>query len=61
MHTYYITNAKTELKFAYNDLNDDQFQTAMQEALYEAKHNDEFGSDGSDESDEFDEFDEYDE
>ena len=60
MHTHYITNAKTELKFAYSDLNDEQFQ---QEALYDAKHNDkssEFNNDEFDESDEIDEFDEQD-
>lgn len=63
LHTYYITNAKTELKFAYNDLNEEQFEAAMQGALFDAKNQgDEFyESDESNEADESDDEDDEDE
>ncbi|CAB4436225.1 unnamed protein product [Rhizophagus irregularis] len=33
LHTYYITNAKSELKFAYNTLSEDQFQNEVRETF----------------------------
>ena len=33
LHSYYITNAKSELKFAFNDLSEDKFEATIQEAL----------------------------
>ncbi|PKY53986.1 hypothetical protein RhiirA4_472508 [Rhizophagus irregularis] len=33
LHTYYITNAKSELKFAYNTLFKDQFQNEVWETF----------------------------
>ncbi|RGB29807.1 hypothetical protein C1646_672198 [Rhizophagus diaphanus] len=33
LHTHYITNAKSELKFAYNTLSEDQFQNEVQETF----------------------------
>ncbi|CAB4489859.1 unnamed protein product [Rhizophagus irregularis] len=31
MHLYYITNAKTELKFSSSDLSENELETALQE------------------------------
>ena len=33
LYSYYITNAKSELKFAFNNLSEDKFEATIQEAL----------------------------
>ncbi|GBC16237.2 ribonuclease H-like domain-containing protein [Rhizophagus irregularis DAOM 181602=DAOM 197198] len=56
LHTYYITNAKSELKFAYNTLSEDQFQNEIQETLSDPS----FFDDDDDNSDYDDEDEDYD-
>jgi len=52
LHTYYIINAQKELKYAYAGVSEDNFQSSVQEALFEAN-----ASDGLDEDeDELDDF-----
>jgi len=33
LHSYYITNTKSELKFTFNDLSENKFEATIQEAL----------------------------
>src|SRR6266542_6983971 len=52
LHTNYITNAQKELKYAYADVSEDDFQSSVREALSEAN-----SSDGLEEDDDDDFFD----
>ena len=52
LHTHYITNAQKELKYAYADVSEDDFQSSVREALSEANR-----SDGLEEDDDDDFFD----
>ncbi|GBC14432.1 uncharacterized protein OCT59_007824 [Rhizophagus irregularis] len=56
LHTYYITNAKSELKFAYNTLSEDQFQNEIQETLSDPSFfdNDDDNSDYDDKDEDYD-------
>lgn len=59
LHTYYITNAKNELKYSYTGLPEDTFHSTIQEAInrarmsddsdYEEEFNDEFDDECNDE------------
>lgn len=42
LHTYYITNAQKELKYAYAGVSEDDFQSSIRDALYEANRSDGF-------------------
>src|SRR5688572_1662473 len=51
LHTHYVTNAKSELKFAYNALSKDQFQNEIQESLSHPSFIDDYGDNDDDISD----------
>ena len=42
LHTHYITNAQKELKYAYAGVSEDNFQSSIRDALYEANRSDGF-------------------
>lgn len=42
LHTHYITNAQKELKYAYAGVSEDDFQSSIRDALYEANRSDSF-------------------
>lgn len=42
LHTHYITNAQKELKYAYAGVSEDDFQSSIRDALYEANRSDGF-------------------
>jgi len=41
LHTYYITNARNELKYSYTSLSEETFQS-IQEAINKARVSDDF-------------------
>lgn len=45
LHTYYITNAKNELKYSYTGLSEDTFHSTIQEAINRARTSDDFNDD----------------
>ncbi|CAB4445310.1 unnamed protein product [Rhizophagus irregularis] len=48
MHSYYITNAKSELKFSSNDLSENELETALQEITTAIINNDDIFIDDDD-------------
>jgi len=64
LHTYYITNARNELKYSYTGLSEETFQS-IQEAINKARTSDDFDdeeydNESDDESDDEEYDDEYD-
>lgn len=48
MHSYYITNAKSELKFSSSDLSENELETALQEITTAMINNDDIFIDDDD-------------
>ena len=61
LHTYYITNARNELKYSYTSLSEETFQS-IQEAINKARASNDFDDEEYDnESDDESDNEEYDE
>ena len=48
LHTYYVTNAQKELKYAYAGVSEDDFQSSVREALSEANRSNRLKEDDDD-------------
>lgn len=49
MHSYYVTNSKTEVKYAYKEFDNEKFEEIIKETIYSLDNNEEYNINDEDE------------